>query len=224
MISTGEIVVILFLFILISLAIWWLVIAYRYGQSVGNFSYTRGANIDTAATPDKNGVITGKGTVNMTCDPDRVICLVRANVICSGSSLSNDEIGFEPISGGGSGNNAYGDFDKTNTVDITETLAATVNGLQSYTYNFDGTQYTFGPKNQQCTIPSNPPPTPTTYYGQRPQLVATYTCMSPNTQCQTVKPKLQVREPIVNARKQQMFNQEPPLPIADRILRNRYHQ
>lgn len=178
--TTGEIVVLVFLIIIVAIVIWYFAIAYMFGQTLNNFSYTRGANLDTK---DKN-----KGVVKMTCEQGNEICTWKATAICSGaeSAASNSEGGPEPISNGDSGNSAYGQFDVNNTIDLTTDMSTKANGKQNYTYNFDVTNRTFGKSPNAKTCPMNYDPT--TGAGQRPQLIATYTCIPKGTKCVTSNP------------------------------------
>jgi len=181
--SAGEIVMLVFLLIIVALVIWYFVVAYQYGQKLNNFSYTRGANLDTK---DKN-----KGVVNLTCEQGSEICVWNATAICSGAknSVSNTEGGPEPISNGADGNSAYGKFDINNTIDLTKDMLTKANGNQSYSYNFDVTNRNFGTK----TCPMN--------YdvkngsGQRPQLIATYSCIPKGTKCVSSVPVIPPKPP-----------------------------
>ena len=174
--TTGEIVVLIFLIIIVAIIIWYFAVAYQFGQTLNNFSYTRGANLDTK---DKN-----KGTVKLTCEQGNEICVWKATAICSGaiSSASNSEGGPEPISNGGSGNSAYGQFDVNDTIDLTKDMSGKANGKQNYTYNFDVTNRSFG----KSTCPMNYDTK--TGAGQRPQLIATYTCIPKGTKCVSSNP------------------------------------
>ena len=177
--STGEIVLISALVILVGVCLWWLIIGYKYNQSITSFSFTRGANIDTGKVGTGT---TGKGTVNMDCGPDREICVWKATGICSGaiSSEANVEsLVTEPISGDVK---TYGDFNPSTTLDLTQDMITKANGKQSYSYNFDGTKVMtpggicpFQSYNQKQN------------YGQRPQLIATYTCIPTGTVCNSKK-------------------------------------
>lgn len=194
MIGTGTIVLIVFLFLILAIAIWWFVVAYNYGSSLTVASYTRGANLDTASvTAGGQPYSTGKGTVNLTCDPDREICVYRATAICTGAENqnSNNESGVEPISNGLTNNGFYGNFDINNTVDLTDKLSGLANGSQAYSYNFDTTNV-----NNNTTGPVQPmlfngQICPWANYGQsgpgpqfvRPQLIATYACIPKGSQC-----------------------------------------
>mgnify|MGYP003390117396 FL=1 len=175
--SAGTIVVTVCLITAIGIATWYFVVSYKYGKTLSNFSYTRGANLDTL---DKN-----KGSVNMTCESGAEICVWKANAICSGplkGSVSNTEGGPEPISNGLNSNSAYGDFDIHNTIDLTTDMSTQANGKQLYSYNFDVTNKNFGGK----TCPMNYDVKSGT--GSRPQLIATYTCIPKGTKCQSSKP------------------------------------
>lgn len=175
--STGEILLISSLVICIGVALWWLIIAYKYNQSITSFSFTRGANIDTGKVGTGN---TGKGSVTLNCGPEREICVWKATGICTGaiSNQSNVEsLVTEPISGDRS---SYGNFNPQTTLDLTKNLGSQANGQQSYTYNFDGTKIMtpggvcpYQNYNQQQN------------YGQRPQLIATYTCIPKGSVCKT---------------------------------------
>jgi len=186
MISATGLVLIAFLVILLAVALWWFGVAYKYYQTLSVFAYTRGANLDTGTTPTTKGT----GDVHMTCDPDRTICVVRANAICTGAStntfptLNNSEAGPEPISNGVNPKNPYGDFDTQNTIDLTEKIGAQVNGKQSATYHFDETGSNFG--NGTCNFTYDP----TTGIGTRPQLIATYTCIPNGQACKSVKGRI----------------------------------
>jgi len=171
--TAGEIVILVFLLIIVALVIWYFAIAFMYGQKLNNFSYTRGANLDTK---DKN-----KGTVNMSCEQGAEICVWKATAICSGpNSSSNTELGPEPISNGLNGNSAYGQFDVNNTIDLTKDMATKADGKQNYSYNFDVTNRNFGGSGGKA-CPMNYDPK--TGAGQRPQLIATYSCIPPGTKC-----------------------------------------
>lgn len=174
--TTGEIVVLVFLIIIVAIIIWYFAIAYMFEQTLNNFSYTRGANLDTK---DKN-----KGVVKMTCEQGNEICTWKATAICSGaiSAASNSEGGPEPISNGDTGNSAYGQFDVNNTIDLTKDMSSKANGKQNYTYNFDVTNRNFGGK----TCPLNYDTK--TGAGQRPQLIATYACIPKGTKCVSSNP------------------------------------
>lgn len=175
--STTTIVATVCLMTAIGIATWYFVVSYKYGKTLTNFSYTRGANLDTL---DKN-----KGPVNMQCETGAEICVWRANAICSGplkGSVSNTEGGPEPISNGLNSNSAYGDFDIHNTIDLTTDMSTQANGKQSYSYNFDVTTKNFGGK----TCPMNYDVKSGT--GSRPQLIATYACIPKGSKCQSSKP------------------------------------
>jgi len=178
--TTGEIVVLVFLIIIVAIIIWYFAIAYMFGQTLNNFSYTRGANLDTK---DKN-----KGAVKMTCEQGNEICTWKATAICSGaiSGASNSEGGPEPISNGDADNSAYGQFDVYNTIDLTKDMSSKANGKQNYTYNFDVTNRTFGKSPNAKTCPMNYDTK--TGAGQRPQLIATYTCIPKGTKCVSSNP------------------------------------
>lgn len=185
--STTAIVVTTVLISVAGIAIWYFAVAYKYGQTLNNFSYTRGANLDTL---DKN-----KGVVNMQCESGAEICVWRANAICSGplrGSASNTEGGPEPISNGLNGNAAYGDFDVNNTIDLTTDMSTQANGKQNYQYNFDVTNKNFGGK----TCPMNYDVKSGT--GSRPQLIATYACIPKGSKCQSSKPPTPPTPPPVN--------------------------
>lgn len=176
-ISTTEICVIVALILGITIASWWLGVAYKYNGVVTSFTYSRGANLDTGSVGKGN---TGGGTVELKCDSSREICVWKADAICSGASNFNGEIGVEPISGNTA---TYGQFDPNTTVDITQKLALVANGQQSYTYKFDATQMKFGGKlcpygdyNQAANV------------GARPHLIATYSCIPKGSECKTFKP------------------------------------
>lgn len=175
--TAGSIVAMVFLTTTIGITVWYFVVAYKYKQTLNNFSYTRGANLDTK---DKN-----KGTVNLKCESGAEICVWKATAICTGplrGAASNSEGGPEPISNGLNGNSAYGDFDINNTIDLTADMAGQANGKQSYTYNFDTTKKNFGgnlcPMNYDTKSGT----------GVRPQLISTYTCIPKGTKCQSSKP------------------------------------
>jgi hypothetical protein len=174
--SAGMIMTITFLITTAGVIIWYFAVAYKYKQTLNNFSYTRGANLDTL---DKN-----KGAVDLTCESGAEICVWRANAICTGAinSQSNTEGGPEPISNGLNGNSAYGNFDINNTIDLTADMAGKANGKQSFTYNFDVTNKNFGGK--MCPNTYNTK----TGAGQRPQLIATYACIPKGSKCQSSKP------------------------------------
>ncbi len=173
-ISAGEIVTIVVLFAALAIAIWWFTISYQYRKTLTAFSYTKGANLDTATVGQGN---TGVGAVSMTCDQDRELCVWEATAICTGTNgQTNHEDGFEPISNGST--SPYGNFDPTTTANLTPALSTAANGKQSYVYNFNGNSLTFGNKGN-C---------PLTYNikdgsGTRPQLIATYTCIPKGTPC-----------------------------------------
>ena len=176
-ISTIEICIIVALTVGIAIASWWLAIVYKYNGVVTSFTYSRGANLDTGSVGKGN---TGIGSVELTCDTSREICVWKADTICSGGSTFNGEIGVEPISGNTA---TYGQFDPNTTVDITQKLALVANGQQSYTYKFDATQIKFGGKicpygdyNQAANV------------GARPHLIATYSCVPKGSECKTFKP------------------------------------
>jgi hypothetical protein len=188
MVSTTEIVIIVALIICLGLAIWWLAVAYRYGETLTSFSYARGANIDTG-TSTKSGN-TGDGSVNLTCDPDREICVWRATAICTGAENAlpsgNREAGPEPISNGiNNTNTSYGDFDPITTFDLTSDLGGKANGQQSVTYNFKGSNLWTGTSGSVCPFSQFDQ---TTQVGVRPQLIAAYSCIPKGTPCISYKP------------------------------------
>ena len=180
MISTSEIVIIVFLVVLLALAIWWFAVSYKYGKTLDNFSYTRGANLDTGIIGDGK---TGMGQVTMSCELGSEICVYKADAICTGAinSMSNVEGGPEPISNGK--NSDYGDFDPTTTINLTHDISNLANGKQTYTYDFNATRASFNGK--LCPYNQYDQKTGS---GQRPQLIATYTCIPKGTKC-TSSPK-----------------------------------
>ena len=172
MIEASDIVIIVGLVVGIAIATWWFVVAYKYGKTVDQFSYARGANLDTGNT--------GKGNIVLQCDNNTEICVNKATAICTGAinQLSNTEGGPEPIANGLNNTGMYGDFNKNNTVDLTGQLSKLANGKNIYEYCFDATGMTFG--GGACPFSSFDKKTGV---GQRPQLIATYTCMPKGTPC-----------------------------------------
>ncbi len=171
-----EIVIIAALFIILGLAIFWFVVGYKYNSVVSSSSYTRGANIDTGTSGTGN---TGKGSVAMTCDADHEICMWRSTAICTGAinGQSNTEGGPESIDGSIKN---YGNFEENNTIDLSSQIASQANGQQSFTYNFDGTKMLFGGK--ICPFANY---SKSQNFGQRPQLISTYTCIPKGSTCQS---------------------------------------
>jgi hypothetical protein len=173
MISTSEIVILVALALVLALVIFYFVVAYKYGQTLNVFAYTRGANLDTAST-------NGKGTVELKCDSARTICVEQATLICTGAenALSNTEAGPEPIANGSNSKVPYGNFDPNTTVDLTTELSK-FNGMQNATFEFDGLEI-FKNHNQKTCSTFNYKPDGS---GTRPQLIATYTCVPKGTSC-----------------------------------------
>lgn len=166
MISTGEIVLIAFFAVVLGVAIWWFAVAYHYGTTISDFSYSRGANIDPG--PGKS-----TGSVQMTCDSDREICVTRATVICTGTNgVANFDISpLNPYASGLDGKTTYGDFNPSTTADLTKTLSDAANGKQSFTYDFDGDKSL-----PTCKGPGT----------IRPQLIASYTCIPKGQKCSSI--------------------------------------
>ena len=180
MIEASDIVIVTGLAIGIAIATWWFVVAYKYGKTVDTFSYARGANLDTGVVGPGN---TGKGNITLQCGPDAQICVYKATAICTGAinQGSNTEGGPEPIANGLNNTGTYGDFNKNNTVDLTGALSKLANGKNKYEYCFDAREMSFGngicPYNQFDKKSG---------VGQRPQLIATYTCVPTGTPCKKV--------------------------------------
>jgi len=171
-ISTGEIVMLIFLALILGVATWWFVVAYQYRKTLNMFAYTRGANVDPG--PGKS-----TGTVDMKCDSEREICVWRATAYCTGTNgVINNEIIPGAYSNGEKGNPIpYGGFDvvaKTGAVDLTSILSKTANGKESYTHKFDGGMAFAG----KCVPRTSSETT-------RPQLIATYSCIPKGQKCTT---------------------------------------
>ncbi len=177
MISTFEIVSLVFLAILLGVAAWWFGVAFEYRKSVESFSYGRGANLDTGRVG--NGK-TGKGAVNMGCSDGHEICVWHATAICTGANAKNIEQGHEPISNGIDGK--YGDLNPATKVDVTNHMSLSDNGKTKYTYNFDGLHpgdRSWPTGSCAVTYDNN------TETGVRPQLIATYSCIPTGTKCRS---------------------------------------
>lgn len=158
-ISTGEIVMLVILLLIFSVAIWYLVVALIYRNEVNKFEHARGANR------------VGAGFVNFECENGKVISVDSAISVCSGMNMNNDDNKYteinnniyikninDPVSK--HSDRKYGSFnfdDKNSGVqDLTKTIKKDVDGKTSYQYEF---------KPGQCNI-----------QGTVPQLIATYTC------------------------------------------------
>jgi hypothetical protein len=174
MLETYQIVILVFLIVVLVIASWWFAVAYRHGTTLNDFSYTRGANLDTGTVGNGN---TGIGEVDLKCGPGTEICVYKATGICSGAlnATTNVEGGIEPISADSA---TYGNFDPNTTIDLTADLSKLANGQQTYNYNFNASQAVFGGKvcpfgnyNQKNNI------------GPRPQFISTYTCIPKGSSC-----------------------------------------
>lgn len=171
MLSAGEIALYATIIIVVVIVIWYFAVAFGYSRTLDNFSYTRGANLDTGES--------GKGSVNMNCENGDEICVWQATGICSGAinAENNFEGGPEPFSDGLKPGMSYGQFDINNTIDLTKDMSDLANGKQAYTYDCDLTLKKFGGK----VCPNNY--NSKTGAGQRPQLISTYTCIPKGSKC-----------------------------------------
>jgi len=168
--GSGSITVLICFAVILVISVWWFVVGFKYSQSVGQFSYPRGANLDTTASAPF-------GNVNLECDGGKQICVWRATGICTGESTNNFELGQDPFSGGSPSNpNAYGDFDPSVTLDLTQDMIGLVNGKETATYSFNR----MGSNGKRQITCGN---------GTRPQLIATYSCVPPGGSCTSYKPK-----------------------------------
>jgi hypothetical protein len=170
-ISTGEIVILVFLILIIGIATWWFVVAFNYGNSLKVFVYSRGANLDP-------GVGKTSGSVTLKCDDQSEICVQNATAICTGT---NGQLNYETnkvgqiYATGTEGNTLpYGAFNTKGggAVDLTKTLSTLANGKESYQYSFDGSTL-FDGKCIAGAIGST----------VRPQLIATYSCIPKGERC-----------------------------------------
>lgn len=160
MITTFEIMGMMLLFIILGFAIWWFLVAQNYRKYLTNYSYTRGANVASK----------GRSTL-LQCDSDKEICVYRAVQICTNPNSSNYENpSTEPMSSGTTGNEKYGQFNKSTTIDMTSDLGGKCDGKEKCAYKFVGKQF---PSGMICS--------------GKTQLIATYTCIPKNTKCRSYK-------------------------------------
>ena len=160
-VSTFEIVSMILLAIGLGITIWWFIIAENYRKYLSTYAYARGAN---ASKPGQ--------TLNLTCDDDKEICVYRSTQICTDPDSNNFENkSIDPIAGGKTGNDLYGDFNKSTTVDMTDSLGKECNGKQTCTYKFTPLQW----------------PSGMTPCKGNPQLISTYTCIAKGSICRNYK-------------------------------------
>ena len=158
--STFELAFIFLLLVGVGISIWWFVVALKYRNTLSTFSNARGANV------------AGKNkTVNMTCDPGKVICVYRATQICSNPGYDGknfEDPTIDPITNGlDYANSKYGEYSKLTTKSLTKEIGDTCNGKNSCSYLFKGDNF----------------PSPIICHGE-PQLISSYTCIQPGTACQ----------------------------------------
>lgn len=165
-ISTGEIVMLAFLAIMLGVAIFWFIVSFRYGRSLKEFAYARGANVDP-------GVGKTTGAAKMECDGDREICVQKATAVCTGTNgvVNYESTPLNPYSNGSDGKTPYGAFNPSTTADLTSILSTAANGKESYTYNFDG----------KASLPKCVGTGANNTI--RPQLIATYVCVPKGQSC-----------------------------------------
>lgn len=157
-ISTFEVVGMILLAIILGIAIWWYVIADNYRKYLNAGAYSRGANASSAGQ-----------TLHLTCDEDKEICVYQATQICTDPDRNNFENSdTDPFASGLTGNNSYGDYDSSTTVDMTISLGTECNGKQNCLYKFDPAQWPVG-------MP--------TCNGDT-QLISTYVCGAKGSACQ----------------------------------------
>lgn len=168
MISTSEIVILVFFILILVISVWWFLVAYRYGRTLKIFSYTRGANVDLGDKTSKK--------IDLNCGEDREICVWRSTAICTGQSETNHEIAaIDPISAGSSKDSKeYGAYNPSSTIDLSGEMASVLNGKPSGSYTFDSSKLNW-PSGFTCD----------TSKGVRPQLVSTYTCIPKGQKCTT---------------------------------------
>jgi len=167
MITTTEIVLLVMLTIGLGVAIWWFVVAEKYKSYLRDYSYSRGAN-----------VLNGQ-TAQLTCGPDKEICVYRATQICTRPGNNNFETSsLEPIASGDEkidGARAfYGDFNPATTHDLTQDMGAKCNGKEKCDYPFSAASGWQAPNGVACN--------------GNTQLIATYACIPKGTKCQAWSP------------------------------------
>lgn len=164
-ISTFEITFMVLLGIGLIIAIWWFAVAKNYEKYLSTYSYARGANVDSDG-----------GQVQLKCGAGKEICVYRATQICSNPSATNFENqATDPIDAGtgiGGGNVDYGQYNPLTTIDRTADMVDECNGAGSYLYTFNAKPF---PNGMAC--------------GGKTQLLATYSCISPHTACQSYTAK-----------------------------------
>jgi hypothetical protein len=150
--------------------------------------YTKGAHILDVSTTDVS-----KNTINMECDYGKVICIEKADQICSGSNYWKQGGGYDsddtyslgtvnrnyenpktdPIASGSNGVNDmgyYGVFNTKTTVNVKETLQKLCGGKdpkQNYELKYEAVPF---PDGMVC--------------GEKTQLISTYTCITKGTTCE----------------------------------------
>lgn len=167
MISTTEIVLLVMLTIGLGVAIWWFVVAEKFKSYLRDYSYARGAN-----------ALNGQ-TAQLTCGPDKEICVYRATQICTRPDSHNFETSsLEPIASGNAkidGDHAfYGDFNPATTIDLTQHVGAQANGKEKASYAFNAAPGWKAPNGVACN--------------GNTQLLATYACIPKGTKCQAWSP------------------------------------
>ncbi len=111
-VSTFEVTFMILLAIVLGIAIWWYIIADNFKKYLSGNSYARGANASKAGQ-----------TLNLTCDSEKEICVYRAIQVCTDPDASNFEnSNTDPFASGMSGNDSYGDYNSSTTVDMTKDL------------------------------------------------------------------------------------------------------
>jgi hypothetical protein len=182
-VTTGEIVLIVALFIFLAIAIFWFVVANNYGKYANGWSYTRGANIDLGV----GATTSSSASVPITCGDGHEICVWRATAVCSGGGggATNSETSkYDPIDISASNYNGYNPL---TTIDLTADMSKAVNGKQNNTYTFEASS-TSAPGDgvngvQWPTQGMICPPPATEGSTARPQLIATYTCIPTGSKC-----------------------------------------
>lgn len=147
---------IMVLFFAMLLSFWYWGVAVRYGNTLSQSANTRGANVSGA-----------NKTVNLKCDPGKVICVYRATQVCSspgytGKNFENPMT--DPITNGLDGGGNYGEYSKHTTIPLTKTMGDECNGKNECSYIFKGDGFPF-----VCNGTS--------------QLISSYTCVPEGGVC-----------------------------------------
>lgn len=120
MLTTGSVFLILVLAVSIFVAIWYLVVSWRYKSYLSGYTYARASHVSGPGS-----------TVNMKCDSGGKITVNRVMQICSDPDSSNYENDVtDPM---GNGSNFY---NPETTVDLTKKYEQLYNGTKSQSFTF----------------------------------------------------------------------------------------